>query len=95
MTQKEAIVHARYVRNKSKNASLICLDAEVIDAMLASPWHNFLEGDLPDNSSWYFVKFRSGNKVLYEKAFFDFSYGWLCPNDYEDTEVIQWMEIPE
>lgn len=94
MTREEAIAHARNVRNKSKNASMICLDAEVIDALLASPWHDFSEGDSPDNSGWYFVKLRRGNKVVHGKAYF-ISYDWCCPDGDEDAEVIWWMEIPE
>lgn len=35
MTRKEAIEHAKFVRNKTKDASIICLDGEVIDALLS------------------------------------------------------------
>ena len=46
MTREEAIQYARYVRNKTKDCPVIVLHAEVIDAILSTPWHKTSE-ELP------------------------------------------------
>lgn len=97
MTREEAIAHASIVRNKSKNASMICLDAEVIDALLASPWHNFGKDNCPKEADWYFIRIGYGHRIFYDRAYFDPDCGWLYSSGlrYADAIVIQWMAIPD
>ena len=88
MTREEAIAHARYVRNKTKDASMICLDAEVIDALLSSPWHKFSE-EPPKNDQDILCAIVVPND--------NFFYG---VTRYPDAALIHemtdyWMGIPE
>lgn len=59
MTRNEAIEHARYVRNLSRDASVIALDADVIDAILASPWKDISE-DMPRKETFLIRNSRTG-----------------------------------
>lgn len=66
---------------------------EFAELVLSKQWNSFAEAR-PEESKWYFVRFRSGKKILFEKAFYDLAYGWLCPNPYEGATVLDWMEVP-
>ena len=99
MTRNEAIEHARYVRNLSRDASVIALDADVIDAILASPWHKVSE-ELPKDRT-----FLVTNSV---KDVPDFCYyqkntdRWIVTTTFSvgftlsdlRKKYTHWMEIP-
>lgn len=67
---------------------------EFAEMVLRKQWNTF-DFDRPEKAGWYFVRFYSDGKKLFEKAFYDLTYGWLCPNEYNDAKVLEWMEIPE
>lgn len=97
MTREEAIEHARYVRNLSRDASVIALDADVIDAILASPWKEISENLPKDRIFWI------TNRAKTVRCYYDgdskrwlvvdlFSYKYTL-NDLR-KKYTRWMEIP-
>lgn len=99
MTRNEAIEHARYVRNLSRDASVIALDADVIDAILASPWKEISE-DMPRKKPFLIRNGRTGttrfcyyNKEMIRWAVIDiFSIGYTLSDLRK--KYTHWMEIP-
>lgn len=93
MTREEATQHARYVRELSKDCSIIALDADVIDALLSNPWHKTSE-ELPKNGGHYLC--MDENKHIVQLAFCGTK--WVNTSQFIDIDlylVKYWIPIPE
>ena len=87
MTREEAFEHAKRIRNKTKDASVIVLDGECIDAILSNTWRKVSE-ELPRREGMYFVHYTDG--------YYDTSY-YLNRflNESRGGAVDYWMPIPK
>lgn len=81
----------------TKDVSIICLDGEVIDAILTNPWHKVSE-NLPKEDGVYLVKYSIGNyPITYPIVILYESGEWRNSHRLGDgaVTITHWMEIPE
>lgn len=106
MIREEAFEYARRIRNKTKDASVIVLDGECIDAILSNPWHKASEElpEVPEKKKYVKVltTLHHGSGYDFRILYFHKDFGFSTHKEYQNAYYkdrkagcAHWMYIPE